>query len=104
MRAGVPDHAPDAGEGPSPAGHRRSPPDSTEGRHGAHGGRVNRKVPAHGVRPVLCPWFQGRREVKTLTGTSCGARMPVNDPTFFDRNPDFLVTIESWILAGAPNN
>jgi hypothetical protein len=32
------------------------------------------------------------------------SRMPLTDPTFFDRNPDLLELERQWILAGAPNN
>jgi len=37
-------------------------------------------------------------------GFSCGDRMPQDNPTFFDGNPDLLAEIRSWILAGAPND
>ncbi len=36
---------------------------------------------------------------------ACGSnRMPQSDPTFFDKNPDLLERIRSWILAGALND
>ena len=33
-----------------------------------------------------------------------GGRMPLNDPTFFDNNPDLLDLEEDWIRQGAQNN
>lgn len=44
--------------------------------------------------------------IRKISGTSCGSRMPKNDPTFFnpDRNPGYLNPLRSWILAGASEN
>ena len=42
--------------------------------------------------------------VRKLEGTTCGNRMPRNNPTHFDTRPGELVRIRSWILAGANNN
>jgi hypothetical protein len=40
-----------------------------------------------------------------IAGTGCsGARMPAGDTGYFDANSNELDIIESWILAGAPNN
>lgn len=39
--------------------------------------------------------------VQKLEGTSCGDRMPPNDPGYFDRQPGELTRLRSWILAGA---
>jgi hypothetical protein len=42
--------------------------------------------------------------ILTMTGTTCTARMPPTDPTYFDRAPAELATVRSWIQNGAPNN
>lgn len=39
-----------------------------------------------------------------MTGTPCGSRMPLNNPTYFDSNPGLVTRVRSWILASAPNN
>ncbi len=40
----------------------------------------------------------------SLAGSSCGARMPQGNVTYYDQNPAKLALIRSWIQAGAPNN
>jgi hypothetical protein len=42
--------------------------------------------------------------VQRLSSDSCGRRMPLLDPDYFDGNPGELTRIRSWILAGAPND
>jgi hypothetical protein len=42
--------------------------------------------------------------VRKLEGTTCGSRMPRNNPTYFDQNPILLVRVRSWIAAGAFND
>jgi hypothetical protein len=42
--------------------------------------------------------------IKKISGNTCGSRMPTVDPQFFDRNPDLLARMRSWIAAGALNN
>ena len=42
--------------------------------------------------------------VRKIEGTACGARMPRNNPTFFDSNPGMIIRVRSWILAGAAND
>jgi hypothetical protein len=42
--------------------------------------------------------------VRKLEGTTCGTRMPSNNPSHFTNNPGQLVRIRSWILAGASND
>lgn len=42
--------------------------------------------------------------VRKISGTTCGNRMPRDNPTFFDTNPGLVTRIRSWIIAGAPNN
>jgi hypothetical protein len=39
-----------------------------------------------------------------ITGGSCGVQMPPGDPTYYDRAPDELTKIRSWIQSGAANN
>jgi len=41
---------------------------------------------------------------RKLAGTSCGSRMPLNDPTLTDREPGLLLKVRSWILAGAKDD
>ncbi len=41
---------------------------------------------------------------KKIAGTACGSRMPPGNSTFFDSNPNLLIRIRSWILAGALND
>lgn len=41
---------------------------------------------------------------RKISGSTCGSRMPLSDPTFFQRNPDKLELIRSWILAGAEDD
>src|SRR5262249_38660122 len=40
------------------------------------------------------------RKITGAAGIS-GSRMPQNDPTFFDRNPDQLALVRQWIQEGA---
>lgn len=47
---------------------------------------------------------EGSALFRTISGNECGTRMPFSDPGFFDRNPGFLTTIRSWILAGAQDD
>jgi hypothetical protein len=42
--------------------------------------------------------------VLRMAGTSCGGRMPADNPSYFSQNPTPLATITSWITNGAPNN
>ena len=42
--------------------------------------------------------------IRKLEGTTCGNRMPRNDPQYFSNNPGQLIRVRSWILSGAPNN
>ena len=41
-----------------------------------------------------------------ITGASgiSGARMPLDNPTFFDQNPVLLGQVRQWIREGATNN
>jgi hypothetical protein len=39
-----------------------------------------------------------------IAGTTCGGRMPPASPTYFDREPDKLATVRSWIEQGAQDN
>jgi hypothetical protein len=42
--------------------------------------------------------------IRKMEGTSCGSRMPQNNPNYFITNPGLVVRVRSWILAGAPEN
>lgn len=42
--------------------------------------------------------------IRKLEGTTCGGRMPQNNPSYFTNNPGLLIRVRSWILAGAPAN
>jgi hypothetical protein len=42
--------------------------------------------------------------IRKMQGTSCGSRMPQNNPAFFDTNPGLVIRVRSWILAGAAND
>lgn len=42
--------------------------------------------------------------LKTMAGSSCGNRMPVDEPLYFDTALAQLAAVRSWILQGAPNN
>ncbi len=39
-----------------------------------------------------------------ISGTTCGGRMPPASPTYFDREPDKLATVRTWIEQGAQDN
>ena len=39
-----------------------------------------------------------------IAGTACGTRMPPASPTYFDREPEKLATVRTWIEQGAQNN
>ncbi len=41
---------------------------------------------------------------RKIIGATCGARMPLDNPSFFDTNTNLRDKIRSWIMAGAPNN
>jgi hypothetical protein len=58
-------------------------------------GPLVRVLPGDPERSVL---------VRKITGTSCGQRMPLDTPGFFDANPGLLARITSWILSGAPDD
>jgi hypothetical protein len=42
--------------------------------------------------------------IRKMEGTTCGDRMPRNNPGYFNNNPGLLIRVRSWILAGAPAN
>jgi hypothetical protein len=42
--------------------------------------------------------------IRKMEGTSCGSRMPRNNPSYFTNNPGLVIRVRSWILAGAPAN
>jgi hypothetical protein len=42
--------------------------------------------------------------VQKISGTTCGTRMPMGTPSYFDSNPALLIRIRSWILSGAPRD
>ncbi|MBK9033287.1 MAG: hypothetical protein IPL61_18780 [Myxococcales bacterium] len=42
--------------------------------------------------------------VRKIEGTTCGTRMPLSNPTYFDMYPGLIVRVRSWIAAGALNN
>ena len=42
--------------------------------------------------------------IQRMIGTSCGQRMPVPETTYFDRVPEELAIIRTWIQNGAPEN
>jgi hypothetical protein len=39
-----------------------------------------------------------------MTGTTCGLRMPANNPGYYDQKPNELASVRTWIQNGAPNN
>lgn len=42
--------------------------------------------------------------IQKMTGASCGDRMPLRDPTYYDRAPGELALVRTWIENGAPDN
>lgn len=46
----------------------------------------------------------GSELILTITGGTCGNRMPLTNPTYFDKLPAELALVRTWIQNGAPNN
>ncbi len=42
--------------------------------------------------------------VRKISGTACGNRMPLSNPSYFVDDPGLVTRIRSWIAAGALNN
>jgi len=42
--------------------------------------------------------------VRKIEGSTCGGRMPANNPTYFNNNPGLLIRVRSWIMGGALND
>jgi|SRR5215217_27000 len=86
------------------------------GCHGSNGGLnlgsgssysnlVNVTANACGPAKRVAPGDPGNSAlIRKLEGTTCGSRMPRNNPTYFDQQPGLFVLIRSWILAGAAND
>ena len=56
------------------------------------------------MKPAAHYMCRNRCAFQRMIGTSCGQRMPVPETTYFDRVPEELATIRTWIQNGAPDN
>jgi hypothetical protein len=93
-------------------------PDDSAGVNAAHNALVYNATTNPDVGTAICDIGSGNEELHyvepqapgqssiflKISGTACSDRMPQNNPTYFDTNANQLDIIESWILAGAPNN